>query len=272
MLKELKPGFMMMVVMTVLTGLIYPAVITGIAQVALSRSGQRQPDRVERTGDRLPSHRPELHQARVLSAAAIFGRQRLRSDRQRGIEPGADEREVHQRDDQEGRQEATRSVDFDGIKARIVHYCLDNDIRLRIVDASRHVQGRPGQSRRREADQRVQRRESAVGLHAEDADPGRCRDGFRVRARSRTSVRPTPSCRRPGSRRPAACPLSRCRRWSAQHTEGRVARLPRRAARERPGAQSGAGPAVSARMSDRGSVAIMSMLDRRYNRSSGRRR
>src|ERR1700688_3283572 len=33
MLKELKPGFMMMLVMTVLTGLVYPAVITGISQI-----------------------------------------------------------------------------------------------------------------------------------------------------------------------------------------------------------------------------------------------
>ena len=33
MLKELKPAFLMMLVMTVLTGLVYPAVITGIAQV-----------------------------------------------------------------------------------------------------------------------------------------------------------------------------------------------------------------------------------------------
>ena len=33
MLKELKPAFLMMLVMTVVTGLIYPAIITGIAQV-----------------------------------------------------------------------------------------------------------------------------------------------------------------------------------------------------------------------------------------------
>src|SRR5580765_3508629 len=32
MLKELKPAFLMMLVMTVLTGLLYPAVITGISQ------------------------------------------------------------------------------------------------------------------------------------------------------------------------------------------------------------------------------------------------
>ena len=34
MTKELKPALLMMIVMTVLTGLLYPAVITGIAQVA----------------------------------------------------------------------------------------------------------------------------------------------------------------------------------------------------------------------------------------------
>ena len=33
MWQELRPGFMMMLVMTVLTGLVYPAVITGISQV-----------------------------------------------------------------------------------------------------------------------------------------------------------------------------------------------------------------------------------------------
>src|SRR5215470_17602135 len=32
MIKELKPAFLMMLVMTVLTGLLYPAVITGISQ------------------------------------------------------------------------------------------------------------------------------------------------------------------------------------------------------------------------------------------------
>src|SRR5579864_3873064 len=34
MFKELKPALLMMIVMTVLTGFLYPAVITGIAQVA----------------------------------------------------------------------------------------------------------------------------------------------------------------------------------------------------------------------------------------------
>ena len=63
MFKELKPAFMMMLVMTVLTGLLYPAVITVIAQVALSRSSQWQLDRVERTGDWLSADRAEFHEA-----------------------------------------------------------------------------------------------------------------------------------------------------------------------------------------------------------------
>src|SRR3954452_15318669 len=33
MLKELKPGFLMMVVMTVLTGFVYPGIVTVISQV-----------------------------------------------------------------------------------------------------------------------------------------------------------------------------------------------------------------------------------------------
>src|SRR6478609_9627416 len=37
MLKELKPGLLMMVVMTVMLGLIYPAVMTGIAQAVFPR-------------------------------------------------------------------------------------------------------------------------------------------------------------------------------------------------------------------------------------------
>ena len=48
MLKELKAGFLMMIVMTVITGLVYPGVITAIAQLAFSDQA-----RVDQFGDPL---------------------------------------------------------------------------------------------------------------------------------------------------------------------------------------------------------------------------
>ena len=50
MLKELKPGFLMMLVMTVLTGLIYPAVITGIARSSFRDQANGSLIVVERPG------------------------------------------------------------------------------------------------------------------------------------------------------------------------------------------------------------------------------
>ena len=74
MWKELKPGFMMMVVMTALTGFIYPGVVTILAQM-LFRDQANGSLVVRRwPGRRLPPHRPALHQARVPSPTAIGAR------------------------------------------------------------------------------------------------------------------------------------------------------------------------------------------------------
>ena len=53
MLKELKPAVLMLIVMTALTGALYPMIVTGIAQVAFAR--QANGSLVERDGKKLGS-------------------------------------------------------------------------------------------------------------------------------------------------------------------------------------------------------------------------
>ena len=76
MCTELKPGFRMMLVMTVLTGLVYPAARHWCRQVAFRDQADGSLIVVERARRRLAADRAELHQARVRSSAAIRGRQR----------------------------------------------------------------------------------------------------------------------------------------------------------------------------------------------------
>ena len=45
MRSQIRPALMALLIFTVLTGLIYPLVVTGIAQLAFPAPGQWQPDR-----------------------------------------------------------------------------------------------------------------------------------------------------------------------------------------------------------------------------------
>ena len=79
----------------VLTGLIYPLAMTGVAQ-ALFRdkaNGSLVRDD-EGNGGRLGAHRPDLRQPRLPAGSPVGGRQRLRRDGVVGVEPGADVEEA----------------------------------------------------------------------------------------------------------------------------------------------------------------------------------
>ena len=71
MLKELKPAILITFVLTILTGILYPLAVTGNRADHLPQTGERQPDRARRKGDRVGDHRPEFHQAGVFPSAAL---------------------------------------------------------------------------------------------------------------------------------------------------------------------------------------------------------
>ncbi len=104
MLKELGPGFRLMVVFTVLTGFLYPAAITGVSAVVIPEAGQRQSGDGERQSGGFEPDRAVVFERGILSSASVFGRQRIRRQRIVGIEPRPLEREAHQRHDEDGRQ------------------------------------------------------------------------------------------------------------------------------------------------------------------------
>jgi K+-transporting ATPase ATPase C chain len=136
MRKELKTGLLMMVVMTAITGLCYPALITAIAQAAFrdQANGSLVSVNGQVVGSRLLGQsfaKPEYFRPRPSAAGAGYD-----PTASAGTNLGPTSAKLFngttKLDDKK-----REVVDFDGLKNRIVHYCVENEIPF---DASRPLE------------------------------------------------------------------------------------------------------------------------------------
>lgn len=127
MLKELGPGLRLTLVMTVLTGLLYPGLITGICQLLLPAQANGSLVTVggKTVGSSLIGQtftKPEYFHSRPSSAGSGYD-----AGASSGSNLGATSAKLIKgtttKDDK-----GNESVQFDGVSVRVVHYALDNDI------------------------------------------------------------------------------------------------------------------------------------------------
>jgi K+-transporting ATPase ATPase C chain len=127
-LKELKPAVLMMVVMTILTGFLYPAVVTAVAQAVFrdQADGSLIVSNGQVVGSRLIGQsfaRPEYFHPRPSAAGANGYDPTATAGTNLGPTSAKLLNGTTKLDDKKN-----EIVDFDGIKARVVHYCIDNGI------------------------------------------------------------------------------------------------------------------------------------------------
>ena len=67
MLTELRPAILITLVFTLLTGILYPLAVTGIAPIGFSAPGQRKPGTGRRDNGRVEPDCAEFYQAGVFS-------------------------------------------------------------------------------------------------------------------------------------------------------------------------------------------------------------
>jgi potassium-transporting ATPase KdpC subunit len=127
MIKELGPGLRLMIALTILTGLVYPAAMTGISKGLFP--GKANGSLVTANGKVVGSSligqsfaKPEYFHPRPSSAGNGYDAT-ASSGSNLGPTSAKLLRGTTKLDDK-----GKEIVDFDGIEDRIVHYCVDNDI------------------------------------------------------------------------------------------------------------------------------------------------
>src|ERR1700752_300394 len=127
MLKELGPGLRLTIVFTILTGLIYPVVMTGLSEAIFPRQAKGSLVTVNGkvVGSSLigqPFAKPEYFHPRPSAAGNGYD-----ATASSGTNVGPTSAKLLHgttKMDDKGKE----VVDFDGINLRVVHYCIDNNL------------------------------------------------------------------------------------------------------------------------------------------------